>query len=96
MTLKGREMVYNGFESGISPLPNQSIVLAKPEKSSSSEKSSSLEHSNNYYEYNSPETEISGGELTLLTPKQMLQKLSIALAQVQTGNTTENLLNEIC
>ena len=31
----------------------------------------------------------------MLTPQQMLQRLPIALAQVKTGNTTENLLNEI-
>ena len=29
------------------------------------------------------------------TPKQMLQRLPIALAQVKAGNTSENLLNEI-
>ena len=33
--------------------------------------------------------------LKILTPKQMLQKLSVALAQVKAGNTSENLLNEI-
>ena len=31
----------------------------------------------------------------ILTPKQMLQRLPIALAQVETGNTFEHLLNEI-
>ena len=31
----------------------------------------------------------------ILTPKPMLQRLPIALAQVLTGNTSENLLNEI-
>ena len=36
-----------------------------------------------------------GRALKILTPKQMLQKLSIALAQVKAGNTSENLLNEI-
>ena len=30
-----------------------------------------------------------------LTPKQILQRLSIALAQVKASNTFENLLNEI-
>ena len=30
-----------------------------------------------------------------ITPKQMLQRLTIALAQVKAGNTSENLLNEI-
>ena len=33
--------------------------------------------------------------LKMLTPKQMLQRLPIALAQVKAGNTSENLLNEI-
>ena len=31
----------------------------------------------------------------MLTPKQMLQRLPTALAQLKTGNTSENLLNEI-
>ena len=31
----------------------------------------------------------------ILTPKQMLQRLAIALAQVQASNNSENLLNEI-
>ena len=33
--------------------------------------------------------------LKILTPKQMLQKLPMLLAQVIAGNTSENLLNEI-
>ena len=36
-----------------------------------------------------------GEGLKILTPKQMLQRLSIALAQVEARNTSENLLNEI-
>ena len=31
----------------------------------------------------------------ILTPKQMLQRLRIALAQVKARNTSENLLHEI-
>ena len=31
----------------------------------------------------------------MLTPKQMLQRLPTARAQLKTGNTSENLLNEI-
>ena len=31
----------------------------------------------------------------MLTPKQILQRLPIALAQVKAGNNSENLLNEI-
>ena len=34
-------------------------------------------------------------KLKMLTPKQMLQRLPIALAQVKAGNNSENLLNEI-
>ena len=34
-------------------------------------------------------------QLKTLTPKQMLQRLPIVLAQVKPGNTSENLLNEI-
>ena len=33
--------------------------------------------------------------MKILTPKQMLQRLPITPAQVKTGNTSENLLNEI-
>ena len=34
-------------------------------------------------------------KLKMLTPKQMLQRLPIALAQVKAGNNSKNLLNEI-
>ena len=36
-----------------------------------------------------------GRGLKILSTKQMLQRLPIALAQVKAGNTSENLLNEI-
>ena len=36
-----------------------------------------------------------GTGLKILTPKQMLQRLPIALAQVKAGNNSKNLLNEI-
>ena len=36
-----------------------------------------------------------GKGLKILTPKQLLQRLPIALAQVKVGNNSENLLNEI-
>ena len=36
-----------------------------------------------------------GTELKILTPKQMLQRLPIALVQVKAGNNSESLLNEI-
>ena len=36
-----------------------------------------------------------GTGLKILTPKQMLQRLPIALAQVKAGNNSESLLNQI-
>ena len=36
-----------------------------------------------------------GTGLKILTPKQMLQRLSIALAQIKAGNNSESLLNQI-
>ena len=41
------------------------------------------------------EAKIKATELKILTPKQMLQRLPIALAQVKAGNISESLLNEI-
>ena len=39
--------------------------------------------------------ETEGKRLKILTPKQMLQRLPISLAQVKAGNNSESLLNEI-
>ena len=36
-----------------------------------------------------------GTGLKILTPKQVLQRLPITLAQVKAGNNSENLLNKI-
>ena len=36
-----------------------------------------------------------GTGLKILTPKQMLQRLPIALAPIKTGNNSKSLLNEI-
>ena len=36
-----------------------------------------------------------GRELKILTPKQMLWRLTIALTQLKAGNNSESLLNEI-
>ena len=38
---------------------------------------------------------LGNSKLKILTPKQMLQRLPIALAQVKAGNNSEGLLNEI-
>ena len=45
--------------------------------------------------YDARKNKTEGKGLKVLTPKQMLQRLPIALAQVKTGNNSENLLNEI-
>ena len=42
-----------------------------------------------------PMNEKQGKRLKILAPKQMLQRLPIALAQVKAGKASENLLNEI-
>ena len=45
--------------------------------------------------HKSKQNETTGKGLKILTPKQMLQRLPIALAQVNVGNNSESLLNEI-
>ena len=45
--------------------------------------------------YNAKQNETKGKGLKILTPKQMLQRLPIAHAQVKAGNNSENLLNQI-
>ena len=45
--------------------------------------------------YRSKQNETKGKGLKVLTPKQMLQRLPIVLAQVKAGNNLESLLNEI-
>ena len=53
-----------------------------------------------YYDYSLMKSEAknkatNGTGLKILTPKQMLQRLSIALAQVKAGTNSESLLNEV-
>ena len=45
--------------------------------------------------YDARQNKTEGTGLKILTPKQMLQRLTIALAQVKAGNNSESLLNEI-
>ena len=45
--------------------------------------------------YKSKQNKTEGKRLKILTLKQMLQRLPIALAQVKAGNNSESLLNEI-
>ena len=44
---------------------------------------------------NKVKNKTSGKGLKILSPKQFLQRLPIALAQVKAGNNSENVLNEI-
>ena len=44
---------------------------------------------------NKAKTKTSGKGLKVLTPKQVLQRLLIYLAQLKAGNNSESLLNEI-
>ena len=53
-----------------------------------------------YEDYSSVMSEVKyratkGTRLEVLTPKQMLQRLPMALAQVKAGNNSESSLNEI-
>ena len=45
--------------------------------------------------YDAKQNETMGTGLKILTPKQMLQRLLIALAEVKPGKNSESLLNEI-
>ena len=45
--------------------------------------------------YEAKQNETKGARLKILTPKQMLQRLPIALAQVKAGNNSESLLIKI-
>ena len=100
--LKGREMVFKAFESRIFLKPEQS------EQSSSDDKYTSLKlydnlntsdnASNNSFSNDSDVplfTPKKGTGLEILTPKKILQRLPIAVAQIKVGNNSENLLNEI-
>ena len=45
--------------------------------------------------YKSKQNETQGKGVKILTPKQMIQILPIALAQIKAGSNSEGLLNEI-
>ena len=45
--------------------------------------------------YDAKQNETKGTGLKILTPKQMLQRLPIALAQVKADNNSESFLNEV-
>ena len=102
--LKGREMVFKAFESRIFLKPKKLEQSEQSNQSSSDDKYTSLKLDN---DLNTSSNDFSSDldiplftpknetGLKISTPKQMLQRLPIALAQVKAGNTLKNLLNEI-
>ena len=77
-----RERVVDAFESGIFSIKIEGtsfLDLARVAKVFDCRRDRVSDHSN----------------LKILTPKQVLQRLPIGLAQIKAGNTSEHLLNEI-
>ena len=79
--LEARQDVLNNFKSNTFPI-----------KSDTSTTETSLNEEPFMGETSSKQK---GKGLKILTPKQMLQRLPIALAQVKTGNNSKSLLSEI-
>ena len=77
--LIGRQKVLNGFESKIFPIRKQTQGKGHPLQLAQVARVAKVSDSI---------------QLKILTPKQMLQRLTIALAQVKSGNTSKSLLNE--
>ena len=78
--LNGRQKLLNALENGIFPKGKQGKRLT-----------SFLDRVANVSDRKVSDHK----QLKILTPKQILQRLRIALAQVKAGNTSEILLNEI-
>ena len=100
-------MVFKAFESEIFLKPEKLEQSGQSEswnQSSSDYKYTSLKLDNDSHTWGnrfSNDSDISlftpkkGTGLKTLTPKQMLQRLPIALPQVKAGNNSKNLLNYI-
>ena len=74
------EMIYKGRNEAIKFCDDYSLMASEVKNKSKNEgKNQTME----------------GKGLRILTPKQMLQRLPIALAQVKASNNAESLLNEI-
>ena len=97
-------MVFKAFESRIFLKMKQSEQPEQSQQSTSYDKYAflNLDIKLNTSRKASSDSDIplftskeTGTGLKILTPKQMLQRLQIALAQVKAGNNSESLLNEI-
>ena len=82
--LNGRQKVLNAFESG--------IFLNRKH----GEGRTCIQDHTAHVAKISDRMVFNHKQLNILAPKQMFQRLAIALAQVQACNIFENLLNEIC
>ena len=81
--LRGKQKLLNGFESGIFSIKKQT---------QGKENLLDLARAAHI----APVAKVSDRkQLKILTPKQMFQRLSIALAEVKVGNTSGNILNDI-
>ena len=103
MKLVDAKELQNTFKSNLNEI-SKGIFISKKQKSALENikllyksRQASFKLFNEYYLIASEATyKVKHGErLKILSPKQMLQRLPIALAQVKAGNTSEKLLNEI-
>ena len=81
-TINGRQEDLHAFERGIFPKGKQGKGFSILDQVAHVAKVSDHKLSD-------------GKQLKILTPKQMLQRLPVALAQVKTDNTSVNLLNKV-
>ena len=83
------EKVVNNINDGLIDLRNTIIRIEIPENKNPNQIVDIVEKILKF------DKQQKGKWIKILTPKEMLQRLSIALTQVKTGNTSENLQNEI-
>ena len=83
------EKVVNNINDGLIDLRNTIIRIEIPENKNPNQIVDIVEK---IFKFDKQQK---GKWIKILTPKEMLQRLSIALTQVKTGNTSENLQNEI-
>ena len=88
--LKGRQTVFKAFENGIFSTLKQS-EQSKNDDIWNNVSNTSFSSDSDISLF----TPLKGTGLKILTLKEMLQRLPIALAQVKTVSNFENLLNEI-
>ena len=86
-----REEIINAFKKGIFPYIDGFQVEKETDEEMDSIIMSELESEESAAERRNQE----GKGIKILTPNQMLSRLSISLAQLKAGNNSEKLKNEI-